>query len=102
MKDQSASRQRLRLYRIGLLLAIVLTLIPTALAHWMPLTVSAVRYWVSGLLLVQIIVHLHCFLDIGMRRSERDRLGLVLLAAVVIGLMVGGTLMVFFDQMGRM
>lgn len=102
MKNKSAYLQRLRLYRAGLLLAIFLTLIPTALAHWMPLTTSATRYGVLMLLAVQVMVHFYFFLDIGMRRSERDRLGLVVLATIVIGLMMGGTLVVFFDQMGRM
>lgn len=102
MKNNSAYLQRLRLYRAGLLLAIFLTLIPTALAYWMPLTKSVTRYGILMLLAVQVMVHIYFFLDIGMRRSERDRLGLVVLATLIIGLMVGGTLVVFFDQMARM
>jgi cytochrome o ubiquinol oxidase operon protein cyoD len=102
MKDKNAYHRKLRLYRGGLLLAIVLTVIPTALAHWKPLGARATGYYLLLFAAVQIIVHLRCFLDLGLRRSTRDRLALVSFATLIIGLMVGGTLVVFFDQMQRM
>jgi cytochrome o ubiquinol oxidase operon protein cyoD len=102
MDRHDGYRRTLRLYRSGLLLAIILTAVPTALVHWAGLSRSSTLTWVLLLVLAQIVVHLHCFLHIGVKRSGRNELGLILFTAVIVLLMVGGTIMVFFDQMQRM
>jgi len=95
-------RQELRRYRAGLLLAIILTAVPTVMVRWGGFSASATLMWVLALVLIQIAVHLYCFLHIGTQRSSRDELGLILFTAVIVLLMVGGTLLVFIDQMQRM
>jgi cytochrome o ubiquinol oxidase operon protein cyoD len=102
MDRQAGYRQELRRYRAGLLLAIILTAVPTVLVRWGGLSASATLMWVLALVLIQIAVHLYCFLHIGTQRSSRDELGLILFTAVIVLLMVGGTLLVFIDQMQRM
>lgn len=102
MERHDGYRRTLRLYRSGLLLAIILTAVPTALVQWAGLSRSSTLTWVLVLVLAQIVVHLYCFLHIGTKRSGRDELGLILFTAVIVLLMVGGTLMVLFDQMQRM
>ena len=102
MSNDTGYRRHVRLYASGLLLAVTLTLLPTALVHWSLLAATPARLWVLAFSLLQILVHLRCFLGIGLRRSVREKTALLALAVVVIVLMVGGTLTVFMDQMGRM
>jgi len=102
MRDPQGYRQALRLYRSGLMLALVLTAVPTLLVRWAGLSKSSTLAWVIALVLMQITVHVYCFLHVGAKRSSRDEIGLVLFTAVIVLLMLGGTLMVFFDQMRRM
>ena len=52
------------------------------------------------LALVQIVVHLRCFLHI--RPSARANLQLLLFSAVIIMLITAGTLGIFFDERTRM
>ncbi len=59
-------------------------------------------YAVLGLGLVQMLVHFRCFLHIDLRRSARPDLQLLLFSALIIALMVGGTLVVLFNLHGRM
>jgi cytochrome o ubiquinol oxidase operon protein cyoD len=52
--------------------------------------------------LVQIIVHMRCFLHMSLQRSARSDLLLVLFSSLIIALMVGGTLVVLFNLHTRM
>ena len=52
--------------------------------------------------LVQIIVHMRCFLHLSLQRSARADLMLVLFSSLIIALMVGGTLVVLFNLRARM
>ena len=67
---------------------------------------AAGRGWLlgltGGLALLQIAVHFRFFLHIDLRRSHRDDLQLVLFTALVVLLMVGGTIWILFSQMARM
>jgi len=102
MSEHNRYRQELRLYCAGLILAVLLTAVPTVLVQWAGLSASSTLAWVLILVLVQIAVHLYCFLHVGANHSSRDETGLVLFTVVIVLLMVGGTLMVLFDQMQRM
>ena len=100
MNDEHGYRQALRRYRLGLLLAAVLTAVPAALVLWAGLAPQALLASVLLLALLQVAVHLYWFLNLG--RKSRDQTLLLAITALIIVLMVGGTLVVFFDQMGRM
>ena len=52
--------------------------------------------------LVQTVVQFRCFLHIGLRRSARADLLLVLFSVLIIALMVSGTLVVIFNLRERM
>ena len=54
------------------------------------------------LALIQVIVHMRCFLHISLKRSARADLQLILFSAMIILLMVGGTLVVLFNLSARM
>ncbi|RVV96790.1 cytochrome-c oxidase [Mesobaculum littorinae] len=58
---------------------------------------------VLGLLaLAQIVVQFRYFLHIDLQKSHRDDLQLILFTALIVGLMVGGTIWILFDQHTRM
>jgi cytochrome o ubiquinol oxidase operon protein cyoD len=54
------------------------------------------------LALVQIVVHFRFFMHIDLRKSHRDDLQLILFTALIIGLMVGGTIWILASQHARM
>ncbi len=64
------------------------------------------RGWTLGglgvLALVQIAWHFRFFLHIGLDRSHRDDLQLILFTALIVLLMVAGTTWILFDQHMRM
>jgi heme/copper-type cytochrome/quinol oxidase subunit 4 len=100
MNDVKGYSTTLRRYRTGLLLAVLLTAAPAALVLCKALASAHTMAWVLGMAVVQIGVHLYCFLDL--RSKAREEQVLLGLTALIVLLMVGGTLMVFFDQMQRM
>ena len=52
--------------------------------------------------LVQMLTHFRFFLHIDGRQNSRPDLQLLLFSAVIVALMVGGTLVVLFNLYGRM
>lgn len=57
---------------------------------------------VFGLALLQIIVHFRFFLHIDLRKSARDDLQLILFTALIVLLMVGGSLVILLNLRHRM
>jgi len=89
-------------YVAGYLLALVLTGAAFAVVDF-HLAVPATGFaLVLGLGFLQIIVHMRCFLHISLQRSARSDLMLVLFSALIIALMVGGTLVILFNLRMRM
>lgn len=92
----------MRSYLIGLALALVLTAIPFALVAAHALSRGATVAVIAVAALVQVLVHLRFFLHLGLRRSAPETLATVAFAAVLIGIMFGGTLWIMFDANRRM
>lgn len=89
-------------YIVGLVLALVLTGAAFALV-WMRWLTGGSALAVLGLLaFLQVIVHLRCFLHIDLARSHRDDLKLILFTALIILVMVAGTIWILYDQHARM
>ena len=89
-------------YGIGYIRALGLTGAAFALVYFRlapPATGFAI---VLALGLVQIIVHMRCFLHMSLQRSARSDLTLVLFSTLIIALMVGGTLVILFNLRMRM
>ena len=102
-EDASHSRRRdLITYGVGYGLAAALTCTAFALVHWRWASGTTALGVVFALALVQAIVHVRCFLHIDLTRSARDDLQLILFSTLIIGLMVGGTLIVLFNLRMRM
>jgi cytochrome o ubiquinol oxidase operon protein cyoD len=89
-------------YVVGYGLALLLTCAAFGLVYLHLLGGRHALYTVLGLGLVQMVVHFRCFLHIDLRRSARADLQLILFSALIIALMVGGTLIVLFNLRTRM
>ncbi|MEZ5788188.1 MAG: cytochrome o ubiquinol oxidase subunit IV [Xanthobacteraceae bacterium] len=97
--DQTES---LRPYVIGFVLALVLTAIPFALvvAHLLPAFATLVI--IAILAVIQVVVHLRYFLHIDLRSTPRENLIALAFAALLIFIMVGGSLWIMLDLNARM
>lgn len=89
-------------YLIGYALAVVLTAAAFGAVHWRLATGAATLAIVFGLALAQIVVHFRFFLHIGVDKSTREDLQLILFAVLIIALMAGGTLVILFNLRDRM
>ena len=87
---------------LGYGLAVLLTLSAFGLVVLHLLTGRQAFYAVLSLGLVQMLVHFRFFLHIDLRRNSRPDLQLLLFSAVIVALMVGGTLVVLFNEHDRM
>ena len=95
-------RREVRIYLIGYAAALVLTVAAFAAVHW-PFTGAGMTFaFVLVLALVQVVVQFRCFLHIGLQRSSRDDLQLILFSTLIIVLMVGGTLVILSNLRTRM
>lgn len=95
-------RREFREYCIGGSLALLLTVAAFALvaSHW--LDQLACLGVISGLALVQMLVHFRYFLHIDLRRSHRDELQLILFTGLILLLMTGGTIWILWNLHSRM
>ena len=94
-------RRTFRAYVWGVGLALVLTLVPFALVHWAAMPRSTLLIAIGILALVQIVVHFRFFLHIGLREN-RDDLQLILFSALLLFIMVLGTLWIMASLATRM
>ncbi len=95
-------RQEIRGYTVGYVLALALTIAAYAAVQWPGFGPSATIAIIFGLALVQTIVHFRFFLHISLKKSRRDDLHLILFSALVIILMVSGTLVILLNLRHRM
>lgn len=91
-----------RRYLKGAAITLLLTLAAFAVVGSELLDRGAALVVVAGLAVTQIIAHFHFFLHIDLWKSHRDDLLLILFTALILLLMVGGTIWILFDQWARM
>lgn len=84
-------------YLTGFVLAVVLTAIPFALVAGGWLAPATTFLVIAAAAVVQVVVHLRFFLNLGFASTPRENLLALAFAAVLIGLMVGGSLWIMFD-----
>ena len=94
-------RGDIRSYAIGYVLALMLTGGAFATVQWLKHTHTTLAL-VLGLALIQVIVHFRFFLHITLRKTAREDLQLILFSALIIVLMVSGTLVILFNLRARM
>ncbi|TYC65413.1 cytochrome o ubiquinol oxidase subunit IV [Stappia sp. BW2] len=99
--NHSADRSQ-STYLTGFVLAVLLTAIPFALV-WGGLLVGPAVYAVIAVAAVlQVIVHLVFFLHIDLKSTPVENLFFLVFAAVLIFIMVGGSLWIMMDLHHRM
>jgi cytochrome o ubiquinol oxidase operon protein cyoD len=102
MNDASTDLRNLRSYLTGLGLALVLTAIPFALVSFGLLHRTPALLVIAAAAVVQILVHLRYFLHLDLTHTPRENLLALCFAAVLICIMIGGSLWIMFDLHRRM
>jgi len=104
--EDAATRKReerrdFRSYVWGIGLALLLTLVPFALVQWSVMTRTALFITIGAFALVQMIVHFRFFLHISFSQKRED-LQLILFTALVLFIMVAGTIWIMASLATRM
>jgi cytochrome o ubiquinol oxidase operon protein cyoD len=102
MQTSAQTAHMIRTYLIGFALALVLTAIPFALTANNVLGLTSTLAIIAVLAVIQVVVHLHYFLHIDFKSSPRENILALAFAAILIGIMAGGTLWIMFDLHYRM
>jgi cytochrome o ubiquinol oxidase operon protein cyoD len=89
-------------YATGYVLALALTGFAFALVYFHLARPGRALTVILLLGLIQIVVHMRCFLHISLQRSARADLMLILFSTLIIALMTGGTLIILFNLRTRM
>ncbi len=91
-----------RSYLMGFVLALVLTIIPFGLVGLKLLPVTPTLALIAVLAATQMIVHLRYFLHVDFTPGRRDHLRSLAFAAIIVFIMVGGTVWIIFNLQYRM
>lgn len=94
-------RHEVHSYVWGICLAIVLTLVPFGLVRFGGASRATVLIVIGVLAFVQVVVHFRFFLHIGFHQQRED-LQLILFSAVILLLLVGGTIWIMGSLASRM
>lgn len=94
-------RQDFRSYAWGLGLALLLTLLPFGLVHWAAIPRLPLLIVIAAFALVQMLVHFRFFLHLGFTRHRED-LQLIVFSALLLTIMVGGTIWIMASLAMRM
>ncbi|MES0810553.1 cytochrome o ubiquinol oxidase subunit IV [Roseibium sp. SCPC15] len=97
-----ASERSLTTYLTGFVLAVILTAIPFALVWGELLTGPAVYIVIAVAAVLQVLVHLVFFLHLDLKHTPGENLFFLGFAAVLIFIMVGGSLWIMMDLHHRM
>ena len=97
----SQQRKEFLSYVLGAGLSLLLTLTPFAAVHWRATSHFGLLVLVGCCGLLQIVVHFRCFLHIGFGQQRED-LQLILFSALLLLIMVAGTLWIMGNLSQRM
>jgi cytochrome o ubiquinol oxidase operon protein cyoD len=86
----------------GLALALILTAIPFGVVHYQWLAGREALAVIALAAVLQALVHLRFFLRIGVSGTPREYLLALAFAALLIAIMIGGSLWIMFDLNQRM
>ena len=92
----------LKSYATGFVLAVILTAIPFGLVAAQALTPTATLAVIAVLALVQVLVHLRYFLHLDLATAPRENLLALCFTALLILIMIGGSLWIMLDLHQRM
>ncbi|HEV3245389.1 MAG TPA: cytochrome o ubiquinol oxidase subunit IV [Candidatus Paceibacterota bacterium] len=89
-------------YVVGFVLSLLLTLLAYALVVQNALPHQMLIAAIIAAALLQFIVQVYCFLHLDGQQGSRDRLIVFGFAALVVGILVSGSLWIMFSLNGRM
>jgi cytochrome o ubiquinol oxidase operon protein cyoD len=95
------SAATLRTYTIGFVLAVILTIIPFALVMYAGLSKGAALMAIGIAGFIQLLVHLYFFLHLDVAREHRANTMTGLFAVLILGVLVGGTVWLFYSLHAR-
>lgn len=98
---RSQERRDFRTYLWGFILALSLTLVPFALVYWAAAPRFTLLIVIGALALIQMLVHFRCFLHITLSHQRED-LQLILFSALLVIIMVAGTIWIMTNLALRM
>ena len=84
------------------MLALVLTAIPFGLVAVNPLPKMVTLIIIGIAAVIQVLVHLRYFLHLDLTTTPRENILAIVFTAILIFIMVGGTLWIMFDLNQRM
>ncbi|MCB1740818.1 MAG: hypothetical protein KDK91_10630 [Gammaproteobacteria bacterium] len=91
-RDRAGWEGELGTYTVGLILALMLTLMAFASVAWLGVSRQLALGLVAVLGVVQIVVHLRFFLHVDLSAQKREDLQLILFSALILGIMIAGTI----------
>ena len=94
-------RREFRSYVSGMGLALLLTVVPFALVHWVGIPRFPLLIVIGAFALVQMLVHFRFFLHIGFKQKRED-LQLILFSTLLLTIMVAGTIWIMASLAMRM
>ena len=95
-------RHGLRSYLVGFVIAVILTAIPFWLVYTHTLPPSRIMLIIAIAAVLQILVHLRFFLHLNFTTTPRENLLALAFTAVLLCIMVGGSLWIMIDLHSRM
>jgi cytochrome o ubiquinol oxidase operon protein cyoD len=102
VRSGTRSGHGLKSYLLGFALALVLTALPFALVAADPLPRSVTLIIIGCAAVLQILVHLRCFLHLDLMSTPHENLFAILFTVVLIVIMVGGSFWIMLDLQHRM
>jgi cytochrome o ubiquinol oxidase operon protein cyoD len=92
-----ASHGSVKSYLIGFILSIILTVIPFAMVMNGTASHSTILAVVVGMAVIQVVIHLIYFLHMNTSSEERWNLVALLFTAMIIGIVVVGSLWIMYN-----
>lgn len=89
-------------YLTGFGLALILTLIPFGLVAWDGLAIATTLVVIAICAVLQVLVHLIFFLHLDMSEEQRWNTISIAFSAVIMFVLVGGTIWLFYSLKFRM
>lgn len=102
LSPQDAYRHDLRGYLTGFALAAGLTIVPFAMVALGGFARDTLLAVIALLGLVQIVVHVRYFLHVDLSPEKREDLHLILFSALILAIMVAGTIWIMVNLNMRM
>ncbi len=102
MANGDEERREARSYRKGFSLAVLLSAVPFALVWTQAFGRGVILAVIGVAALVQVVAQFRYFLHIDLSRQKREDLQLILFSALVLLIVVGGTVWVMADLGHRM